>query len=426
MIRNLVIGSLLCLNCSLYASPVAPQDDPAAQEPETASPSQTPAGELRSQQIESARDDKEKKLQPEAEPKAQHDLVWVRSSFPYKLMTSQFHGFGIGVGQLAAGAGFALGPQFSRSDLLDGKLSFKIGARGSTNQSYLGRLDVSFRDLLGRRSFLNFGAVHRDLSEMPYYGAGPDSLKSGRSDYRLEDTSVEVQPGITPFRHVRAGLTGAFLKVNVGPGHATRYISTERQFTPETTPGIDRQTSFWRGGGFLEYDWRNRDWAPTNGGKYSAEYTRYLDRDLNHFSFFRLDFDAAQYFPLFNQTRVIALHGATSLTKTNGTQQVPFYLQPTLGGAETLRGYRTLRFYGDNSVLVNAEYYWEASPTFGVRAFVDAGRVFDRWSQWNLHNAESDVGFGFAFRTESKVAFRLDTGFSHEGFQIWFRANNMF
>src|SRR5215475_14641291 len=248
MIRNLVIGSLLCLNCSLYASPVELQDDPAAQEPETASPSQTPVVELRSQQIESVRDDKEKNLRPEAEPKAQHDLVWVRSSFPYKLMTSQLHGFGIGVGQLAAGAGFALGPQFSRSDLLDGKLSFKIGARGSTNQSYLGRFDVSFHDLFGGHAFLNFGAAHRDLSEMPYYGAGPDSLKSGRSDYRLEDTIIELQPGFTPLPHLRGGLSGAFMKVNVGPGHASRYISTEREFTPETTPGIDRQTGFWRGG----------------------------------------------------------------------------------------------------------------------------------------------------------------------------------
>jgi len=75
---------------------------------------------------------------------------------------------------------------------------------------------------------------------------------------------------------------------------------------------------------------------------------------------------------------------------------------------------------------VNAEYRWEITPTASLMAFVDAGRVFDRWAQWNLHNAESDVGFGFAFRTETKVAFRIDTGFSHEGVQVWFRANNLF
>ena len=79
---------------------------------------------------------------------------------------------------------------------------------------------------------------------------------------------------------------------------------------------------------------RDRDWAPTSGGKYTAQYSRYLDRDVDRYSFLRLDFDASQYIPLFNRTRVIALHGSTSLTKTNGTQVVPFYMQPTLGGAE--------------------------------------------------------------------------------------------
>src|SRR5262249_14241318 len=144
------------------------------------------------------------------------------------------------------------------------------------------------------------------------------------------------------------------------------------------------------------------------------------------YSFFRLDLSAAQYIPLLNRTKVIALHGASSLTSTSGAQRVPFYLQPTLGGADTLRGYRVNRFYGDNSVLVNAEYRWHLSPILEGVAFADAGKVFQRWEQWNLHHLESDVGFGVRLRGRTGNAiFSLDTGFSHEGFQIWFRANNL-
>ena len=73
----------------------------------------------------------------------------------------------------------------------------------------------------------------------------------------------------------------------------------------------------------------------------------------------RVDLDAWQVIPLFNETRVIAVHGAASLTDTNGAQQVPFYLQPTLGGPDTLRGYRFERFYGNNSTLLTAEYRWD-------------------------------------------------------------------
>lgn len=295
------------------------------------------------------------------------------------------------------------------------------------NQSYLGRLDLLMPDLLGGKAFLGFTATHRDISEMPYYGAGPDSRKTGRSDYRLEDTNVELRPGARICKGLTASLIGSFLTVNVGAGHSTQFISTEQQFSPAVAPGIDRQTSFWRGGGLVEYNWLDNPSSPTNGGKYSAQYVRYLDRDLGRYSFLRLDLDAWQYVPLFNRTHGIALHGASSLTTTNGTQQVPFYLQPALGGPDTLRGYRFNRFYGNNSTMATAEYRWDASPILQMVAFADGGKVFNNWQQWNLHNIETDVGFGLRFRgRSSRNVFSFETGFSHEGFQIWFRMNNAF
>ena len=61
-------------------------------------------------------------------------------------------------------------------------------------------------------------------------------------------------------------------------------------------------------------------------------------------------------------------------------------------------------------------------------AFFDGGKVFNQWDQWNFHNIQTDVGFGFRFKnpTSSKTVFSFDTGFSHEGFQIWFRVNSAF
>ena len=184
---------------------------------------------------------------------------------------------------------------------------------------------------------------------------------------------------------LQAGAIGSFLAVNVGEGHSSRYISTDQQFGPDTTPGIDRQTNFWRGGGFVDYDWRDRSTRRSSGGKYCAQYVRYMSRDLDGYDFFRVDLHATQYIPLFNRTHVITLNGASSLTNATDNQRVPFYLQPTLGGPDTLRGYRVFRFYGNNSTMVNAEYRWELSPILDMVAFADGGKVFDRWEQWNLH-----------------------------------------
>jgi hemolysin activation/secretion protein len=124
---------------------------------------------------------------------------------------------------------------------------------------------------------------------------------------------------------------------------------------------------------------------------------------------------------------VIALHGASSLTTTGANQRQP--ARSVLPSADsrrpdTLRGYRVNRFYGDNSTILNAEYRWDASRVIQMVAFADGGKVFNRWEQWTFHDIQSDVGFGLHVRGRSKVAFSFETGFSHEGFQLWFRVNN--
>ena len=375
--------------------------------------------------IEAARTQKEANLTPETPPKLESRIESVENSVPYRLLTGDLDGFGVGFGNIVPGAGFAAGPQYTRTGLWNGLVNLSVQARASINESYLGRMDISLPHLANDRVSLNFGVSHRNLSEMPYYGPGPDSRKTGRSDYRLEDTNVELRPSVSLYKGLRFTLIGSYLANNVGPGHSSRYISSDQQFGPHVVPGIDRQTDFWRGGGAVEYDWRNDPTDPTRGNKYSAQYVRYLDQNLGRYSFLRLDLDASQYIPLFNGTRVIALRGASSLTTTNGNQHVPFYLQPALGGAFSLRGYRFNRFYGDNSTLVSAEYRWDAAPLLQMVAFADGGKVFNRWEQWNFHGIQTDVGFGFRIRGRTmKTVFSFDTGFSHEGFQIWFHANS--
>jgi outer membrane protein assembly factor BamA len=381
--------------------------------------------ESRADLIDSARTQRDADLSPEQPPRAEARIKAIEESVPYRLVTGEMDGFGIGFGTIIPGSGFALRPRYTRTDLLGGRLTLRIEALGSINQSYLGGLDLAMPNLFSGHAFMEFSVVHRDISEMPYYGPGPNSRKTGRSDYRLEDTNAEFRPGVRVYRGLRASLIGSYLADNVGPGHATRYISTEKQYGPDAAPGIDHQTGFLRGGGRIEYDWRDQTSGATSGGKYSAQYVRYLDQNLGRYSFMRVDLDAWQYIPLFNHTRVIALHAASSLTDTNDAQVVPFYLQPTLGGPDTLRGFRFDRFYGNNSTMATAEYHWDASPILQMVAFADGGKVFNNWQEWNFHNIQTDVGFGFRFRGRTtKNVFRFDTGFSHEGFQIWFGMNN--
>jgi hypothetical protein len=167
--------------------------------------------QLRTDLIESARAQKEANLTPETAPKAEQRLESIENSVPYRLLTGELDGFGVGLGTIIPGSGFALRPTYTRTDLLGGRLALRIDALGAMNQSYLGGLDLAMPNLLNGLGFVDFNVLHRDISEMPYYGAGPDSRNTGRSDYRLEDTDVELRPGFRIYKHLRTSLIGSYL-----------------------------------------------------------------------------------------------------------------------------------------------------------------------------------------------------------------------
>jgi outer membrane protein assembly factor BamA len=144
------------------------------------------------------------------------------------------------------------------------------------------------------------------------------------------------------------------------------------------------------------------------------------------FSFTRASGEIEHYIPFFNEKRVIALHAAADLSFHNRDQVVPFYMQPTLGGPTTLRGFRFLRFYDENAVVANAEYRWEIFTGFDMAIFADAGEVFNRPSQFSLSYVKSDMGLGLRFNNQRNLVMRIDTGVSKEGFQVWFSFNKVF
>jgi outer membrane protein assembly factor BamA len=287
-------------------------------------------------------------------------------------------------------------------------------------------VEFSLPKLASNHAFLTLQGTHRNFSQMPYYGPGPESLRTGRTDYRLEDTRYRFVTGLRPFRRLTLGATGGLLQVNVGPGTAQRYMNTELQYSPRVTVGIDRQTDFLQGGTFVEYDYRDIPGGPRTGGFYSAAVTYNKDSDLELHTHRRLDAEVQQYIPFFNQRRVIALRGRTNLTWKNAGQTLPFYMQPTLGGSRDLRGFRPFRFYGDNSLLFNAEYRYEVFAGLDMAIFGDAGKVFQSKSQLNFRDLEGAYGIGMRFNARNVVFMRLDAGFSHEGFQVWLTFNNVF
>ena len=337
-----------------------------------------------------------------------------------------YKGFHPMLGGLATGSGFALGTLYRKTDIAQGVLSFQTSAQASFAGYQKYQLGLSAPALAKNRVFLAFNFTQNNFPQEDFFGFGSDSATEDRTSYRLETTEYSGTVGFRPVRKLELGGRGAIFNTNVGHGTDQRFPSTEEVFEPNTTPGLDRQPHYEYGGGFAKYDSRDHPGNPRSGGLYEIEGGYYHDRKLGLYSFRRWRMEVQQYLPFFNERRVIAFRGKLESTDANSTQQVPFFLMPTVGGSEDLRGYREFRFRDKNALVFNLEYRWEAFSGLDMALFGDAGNVFQGVDDIRLNKLKTSYGFGFRFNTEQSVFWRIDFGFSPEGMRSFVKFNHVF
>jgi outer membrane protein assembly factor BamA len=375
----------------------------------------------RAEEIQKAREEKAKHLEPEEASEAEKRVGQFEDMKFLENLTQGLGGLRPKAGGLATGQGFGLGLGYANRNIAGGEVHFDTSIRASVAKAYKMDMELSAPSIADDHLFGSLLLQHRNFQRLEYYGPGPDSEKGGRSTYRLEDTSFDFRAGVKPVDYFSLGVTGGYLMVNVGPGTRPNVAITDQVFDPIRTPGIDNQTDFTRFGGFVQFDYTDHPSGPRSGGRYIADFKYYDDRGLDLFNFRQLNLEAQQYIPFFNEKRVFVMRARTVMSWSQQGQEVPFYLQPHLGGADDMRGFRNYRFYDDNHIVVNAEYRWEAFTGLDMALFFDAGKVTNKRSQINFHELETSAGFGFRFNAANATFLRLDVGFSHEGYQIWFK-----
>jgi outer membrane protein assembly factor BamA len=331
----------------------------------------------------------------------------------------------LGVGGLGPGAGLAAGTEFEWSNSSD-QIAQKLWGSVSVNLFYSAGTGLEFRHITPKDLSFSINGSYSNSPQINYYGSGPNSLKSNRTDFLREDTLFEFRQALRGYRHLEQTCGIGELLLNVGPGTDSSLASTEQVFTPAEAPGVDHQSNYFLAGCGAGLDFRDFKGDPHKGTYAAAAYVRYHAQEIPQFSFHRVSAVAEQYIPFWNEKRVIALRALTELSYHSDDQVVPFYMQATLGSDVTLRGFRRYRFYDENSLALTGEYRWEISNALDMAVFTDFGKVFHRPGEISFSNMEVSPGFGFRFKGRRNVLARLDTGFSHEGFQVWLRFDGLF
>lgn len=315
------------------------------------------------------------------------------------------NGFYFDFGTMVPGAGWLQGGpgyrQWFGKDamLLDGSVAY------SWNQYKTAQARVLLPKLARSRIALGGQVRWVDFGEIDYFGAGPDSRETDLTTFGIEATHVVAQATLRPTRWFSIDAEIGALLPTVKGGSLDR-------------DGGDDQPTFVPTQLSMTVDTRNFPQHPTSGVLLRAAGAHYDDREGGAFTHRRYEGEAAAFVPMFGERAVLAVHSLVVTTpREDGT--VPFYMLPSLGGANSLRSFADYRFHDRNLLLANAELRLALMTHLDLALFADAGNVAPRVQELDLD--KQSYGVGFRLHTRRQTFARVDVANGVEGWRFLFR-----
>jgi hypothetical protein len=268
----------------------------------------------------------------------------------------------------------------------------------------------------------------QDATQVNYFGIGPDSLETNRSQYRIQTTDVVGYATIKPYTWLSIGSEVGFLKqpkiMEPGGTFVGDFPTTRNEFPADPGVSLTSQPDFWHIEESVTADTLNHHSYPSTGGLYRAAFTSYDDRDTGTFSFSQYEAEGEQFIPLADRRVVLGFRGWTLYSNVPAGNQIPFYLLPSLGGNNTLRDFHSYQFHDNNLLVVNAESRFLLYRHLDLALFFDAGNVAPTFKELNLD--QTSYGAGVRLHTDTHTFGRVDVAYGSEGWRFVARTSDPF
>lgn len=340
------------------------------------------------------------------------------------------------VATIAPGNGFAVGAAMThewasatRPLRYRGDAQARVSINGSWTAGGLVNILGSSPSLSNRHQRAIVDASYTHVAEVSFFGLGPSSPN--------DDTRFGLNLGIGRFTFiVPAGsafeVFGQVAGLHAAPLAAPSGVtSIETRFDVTSAPGLGQATTYAvvGGGAGLRYPVDE----VLNGYSTSASMAvrRYQEASGRPYSFTRTDVRwNNQYTPDTSAdlgTFSINLRLASAVA--GSADHVPFYLMPTLGGADIngesgLRSYHDYRFRAAHTLAGEISYAHVLFDPIGVFAFYDAGTVGDRFGDLG-RSVKHSAGVGATLRLGGIVFAQLYYAFGgNEGSRFNFTGNS--
>ncbi len=379
--------------------------------------------ETRAEVLQRAREDKRQSVAP-YEPNALERGMRLAEERIGPLLVGR-DGVHWKLGSLATGSGFAYGMGYRNRRLIDREAALNLWAAGSLKRYWAAEARFDMASLAGGRVLLGAHARLQRYPQEDFFGVGPNALRSDHTSFRISNTIVGGHVGVRAARGLTVGGRLEHLRPRVGRGRNASVPTTQELFDDVTAPGLSTDVNFLRASTFLDFDYRQPKNA-RRGGWYRVEASRVGER-TDAFTFNRLDIDLRQYASVLAERRVLAVRLFVSMSDPATGARVPFHLMPSLGGHDSLRGFRDYRFRGPHAILTQTEYRFEVWSGLDAALFYDAGKVASRRADLDFTRLEDAYGFGFRFNTDNGTILRIDAGFgSRDGKHLYIVFGDVF
>ena len=332
-----------------------------------------------------------------------------------------FGGLYTGAGWLSLGGGY-------RQHFLDDKVVYDTSASLSWRFYKLVQGHVEMPLLAGGHLAVGTQGSWQDLTQVNYFGIGPDSPETDRSEYRFKSTDIVGYARYRPQRWLSLGggvgwLDRLTLSAPVGP-FDRGFPDARGIFLEEPVLELERHPGFLHGELRLAVDTRDYPSHPMSGGLYRGSWALFSDQALELYSFRRYEAEALHAIPIVRERFTLLAHGWTVISSARDDQRVPFYMLPSLGGGSTLRSYSDFRFHDRNMLVASVESRVALFTHVDAAVFADAGNVARRAGDLNLD--KRSYGFGLRLHGHETTTARFDVARGDEGWRMMFSLNDPF
>jgi hypothetical protein len=387
------------------SSTVASAQGPAAGAAEPRE-TQTPSAPSRQALIEQEQTEKQKQLKPYTRNKAER--VFERVDAVIAGGTLKWHPF---FENAYSGGGFALGlgraSYVSPYNYIDARASYSI--RGYK----LAEVEFIAPRIFNRRGHLSLLGGWREATQVAFYGLGPNSSKTDRTNYLFQQPYASALATVFPARKVFMLGGGAELTQWAQKSGKGAFPSVETRYTPQTLPGLGADITYLHTQGTVAIDTRASPGYARRGAFLGATLHDYRDSDKD-FGFRLAEYEAIAHLPILRETWVLSFHGRVQSAFDKGGQQTPFFMLPSVGGGSSLRAFSSWRFRDQNSLLLQAEWRIMVNRYLDMAFFYDTGKVAARRADLDFEDLKHDYGFGLRFHGPLATPLRVEISRSRE------------